>query len=393
MINQTLLWLLALPVILALVIFILRRNYEDAWVPCVAFAFIGLLVTSGIFFISKGGQTSDVEIWNGKVVSKDRKHGTYEESYECNCRNVTSTYTETVYSTDSKGKTTSRQVTKTKTEKICDTCYRTHYTVKWTCTTTVGGFLIDSEDSLTRLVYNTPNPPRYTIIKEDDPVSRTHPYTNYIQAVPNSLFAPASADLKAKFASLLPKYPDHVYDIYHVDRFLTPGWAPADAKQWNADISMALREIGPAKQVNLIVVIAKTSDANYEYALRDYWEGVNKNDVVVLIGSTAYPKIDFVRIISWTKNEIFKVELRDQIQAKGVINRDIVQMSAAQISKNFERRHMREFEYLDGEIDPPQWIVFTILFLIFGGAGALWWFLPDLVGNGKMRRGISRRYT
>jgi hypothetical protein len=82
---------------------------------------------------------------------------------------------------------------------------------------------------------------------------------------------------------------------------------------------------------------------------------------VVLIGSTAYPKIDFVRIISWTKVELFKIELQDAIMAKGTIDQSIVDMAVAQINKNFDRRRMREFAYLENMIEPPDWVIYTIL--------------------------------
>ena len=370
MINQTLLWLLALPVICAIIIYVTRRDMRDAWLPATIFGVVGLIVVASGFYISKGSQTGDVELWNGQVVSKNRAHGEYTRSYECNC-------TETCT-----GSGNNRTCTKT-----CQTCYEDHYTVNWSCATTVGGYTIDAKDWTNRGVYLLPDPPRYTSIQKGDPVAKRMSYVNYVQAVPNSLFTPAAADLKARFANMLPAYPDNVYDFYRVDRFVTVGWAPADKAQWNQDISLGLRELGPKKQVNTIIVVAKTADPSYEYALTDHWEGVNKNDVVLLIGSTQYPKIDFVRVISWTKNENFKVQLRDAVMDKGTIDRSIVPLMFEHVSKNFERRRMREFEYLDGEIDPPDWLVYTLIALVLGGAAAVWFFIPQLVGGGlTMRR-------
>ena len=352
MINTTLIWLLVVPVILGIILFIIKRDDSNSYPIIGAYVGLALVVVVTAFFVSKGSKTWDTEIWNGQVVSKDRTHGTYEESYQCNCRTVTSG--------SGKNQTTSTQ---------CDTCYRTHYTVKWSCDTTVGGYSIDSKDWTNRGVYLVPDPSRYTEIQKGDPVAREHRYTNYIQAVPNSLFTPAAADLKAKFKPLIPKYPDSVYDFYKINRFFAPGLSVPDAQQWNQDISLALRERGPKKQVNAIVVVAKTNDPNYEYALRDAWEGANKNDVVLIIGSTEYPKIDFVRVLSWTKNETFKIELRDAVLEKGTVDRTIIPLMMEQIDKNFERRHMAEFEYLDGEIDPPMWLIVVLLALTTIGAG------------------------
>ena len=368
MINQTLLWLLALPVICALVVFFLRRDVRDAWIPCLIYGVVAMAIVAGGFFISKGSKTSDIELWNGQVTSKERVHGSYVRSYECNCTETCS------------GSGQNRTC-----QKTCQTCTEDHYTVHWNCATTVGSYTIDSKDWTNRGVYNLPDPYRYKIIEPGDPVAKRMTYVNYVQAVPNSLFTPAAADLKERFKHMLPAYPDNVYDFYRVDRFVTVGWAPADRAQWNQDISLGLRELGPRKQVNAIIVVAKTDDVSYEYALRDHWEGVNKNDVVLLIGSTQYPKIDFVRVISWTKNEAFKIELRDAVMEKGTIDRSIIPMMFAQINKNFERRRMREFAYLDGEIDPPDWLVYLLITLVVGAGAALWYFLPQLNG-GYMRR-------
>jgi len=349
--NQTLIWLLVIPIVLALVLYIAARNKEEAPMFSGIYAAVGLTLVLSCFFISTGSKVWDTEVLNGKVVSKDREHGTYEESYECRCR--------TVSSGSGKNKTTSR---------VCDTCYRTHYTVEWNVNTTIGDYQIDKLDRTSRSVYHEPDPSRYTVVQTGDPAAKTHQYTNYVQAVPNSLFTPAAADLKKKFAGLIPAYPDKIYDLYKVDRFLTPGWSIADTAAWNADISNILRDLGPKKQVNLIVVVAKTDDPNYEYALRDAWEGANKNDVVLIVGSTQYPKIDFVRVLSWTKNETFKVQLRDAVMDKGTIDRSLVTMCASQIEQNFVRRQMKEFEYLSGEIDPPDWLVTTLIALLIVGA-------------------------
>ena len=361
MINQTLLWLLILPLIIGLIIFALRRNSAEVIKICGGYTLIAVIVVLIGFFVSTGVQTHDIEIWNGKVVSKERINDHYTKSYDCNCTR------------DSKGNSS------------CQTCYEDRYTVEWKCGTTLGEYQLEKLDKSRKSVWDTPDIQRYTVIQKGDPVAKRMSYVNYVQAVPNSLFTPSTGELKAKFKGLLPAYPDNVYDFYKLNRFITPGWAPADAAQWNEAISLGLRELGPKKQVNTIIVIAKTSDPDYEYALRDAWEGVNKNDVVLLIGSAAYPKIDFVRVISWTKSEAFKIELRDAVDAKQTIDRSIVPMMFTQIEKNFERRHMKEFKYLDGEIDPPDWLVWLLIAIVVGG-GVVTWVKMDQFSGGFNRR-------
>ena len=370
MINQALLWYLLIPLLsgVGLWLALRHRGVSDPWIPSVAVGGFGAVVLVIAFFASQGVATSDVEIWNGQVTAKERLHGSYQRPYDCNCYTTPRVCTGSGNNRSCSGG-----------DRRCQTCYEDRYTVHWNCSTTIGGFTIDSRDRTSRSVYLTPDPQRWSIIQPGDPASKTSMYTNYVQAVPSSLFTPSSADLKARFANLIPKYPDQIYDFYKINRFLTPGYSVPEAALWNNDISMMLRELGPKKQVNAIVVIAKTDDPNYEYALRDAWQGANKNDVVLVIGSKNYPTIDFVRVISWTKNEMFKVELRDNVQELGTIRREAVMgLLQTQIAKNFERRRMREFEYLKAEIDPPTWVLMMIVVLILGAMGGAYAFCTGM---------------
>jgi hypothetical protein len=271
--------------------------------------------------------------------------------------------------------------------------------VNWSCDTTIGKFTIDSKDSTWSSVYNTPDPARFTSIIKGDPVSKQHNYTNYVQAVPESLFTAGDSATRAKYAKMTPAYPDKIYDIYKIDRFVQVGFAFTDAAAWNLDISNMLRELGPRKQVNVIVVAVKTNDPNYMYALRDAWEGVNKNDVVLLIGSEDGQKIAWVDVISWTKKELFKIQLRDEVMALGTIDRTkIMPIIQRQIETGFERRRMKEFEYLSNEIDPPTWLTALIVVVLCAGYGGGAWYLTRVARpmsgrpyNWARTQGVYRR--
>ena len=356
MVNVNILWFSLLPILVCAILWntVPLNSVKDKSIMSGIFFAFSLLFITLAFLISSGVATSDIEIWNGKITSKDRIHDHHLESYECNCRT-----------------TTSGSGQDARTTTTCDTCYTDHYTVAWVCNSTLGPYEIDKKDWTSRAVYALPNPARWSSINIGDPAAKRHRYTNYVQAVPESLFKSSPEKLKLQFASLTPAYPDSVYDFYKINRVLAPGHSVPDLADWNNDISMMLRDLGPSKQVNVIVVIAKSDNSNYEFALRDAWEGANKNDVVLVIGSKEYPKIDFVRVISWTKNEKFKIELRDNVQDLEQVNRpEIVKILQAQIVKNFERRHMKDFEYLQNEIDPPAWVLaITAVLIILAGVG------------------------
>jgi hypothetical protein len=357
MFNLTLIWFMLLPLAGSVVVWALTGRQRQSLIAGGIFGLVSALVIIAAFAVSHGVKTSDTEIWNGKITSKDRVHGSYVRTYDCNCVQSCS------------GSGSSRSCTTT-----CQTCTEDHYTVNWQCGSTVGPYTIDSADWTNSGVYALPSPRRWVDIGIGDPVARSHSYTNYVQAVPESLFRPSGETLKKQFASLIPAYPSDVFDFYRINRFLTPGYSTPDAPAWNASLSELLKDRGPKKQVNAVIVVAKTADANYAYALRDAWLSAKKNDVVLVIGSSAWPKIDFVDVISWTKNELFKVQLRDSVMALGTIQRQpILDILATQIDTNFERRHMSEFKYLEAEIDPPTWLLWLLAVAIAGAvAGTIY---------------------
>ena len=97
-------------------------------------------------------------------------------------------------------------------------------------------------------------------------------------------------------------------------------------------------------------------------------------------------KIEFVDVVSLTKSEIFKIELIDQITEQDTIHREaILNAVEKQIEKNFERRRMRDFEYLKGAIDPPVWLMTALLIVLIAGYGVATYFF-SLKRIGRPRR-------
>jgi hypothetical protein len=358
-------WYLLAPLLLsAITIFILHRvSNHMTWGKAFAFAAGGLvisaLILSGAFYAGKGAKTHDTEIWNGQVTSKARVHGTYTRSYSCNCRTTTS----------GSGKNSSTTTT-------CDTCYEDHWTVHWGCNSNIGPFTIDDKDWTSPAVYALPDPQRYTRIQPGDPVSKTHGYTNYIKAVPETLFKPAQGDLKARFKGMVPEYPMEIYDIYHVNRVIPVGVSIPSLQEWNDKLSDALKTLGPAKQANAVIVIVKTNDPSYFYALQDAWLNGKKNDIVLVIGAPDFPnKAAWVNVMALSQDDIFQVKLRDDILALPQLTPDaVISTLKSEAMATFKRKHMRDFAYLDAEIDPPAWVMELALAFIVMAYGGFWFF-------------------
>lgn len=309
------------------------------------------LVISFVYALGVYGQTYDVEIWNGKITGKTREHGHYQQAYSCNCRETCS------------GTGSSRSCSTT-----CDTCYEDRYTVDWTANSTIGSFRIDRKDWSSRAVYLLPDPKRYTEINKDDPCSDRRSFTNYVRAVPESLFH-ANPLLSKKYAGMIPNYPDDIYDIYHINRVFGVGFNLPESKQWNQALSHSLKDLGTGKQANAIVLFVKGAEPDYQYALESAWVGGKKNDIIILIGISEWPNIQWAAVSSWTKSEIFKVQLRDDIMALEKVDRaQVLALFEKHTAQSFQRREMKEFEYLKDEIEPPMWVI--ILALILGLAAS-----------------------
>lgn len=301
---------------------------DVTWQEMILNIVIVVAVSTAVWMLGKNYVTADVEIWNGQVTGKEKEWVHCSHSYSCNCR------------TDSRG------------NRSCDTCYEHANDWDWTVETTAGDFTIDRIDRR-----GSQEPPRWTAVEVGHPVAKAHTFTNYVKAVPQSLFNPNQQAL-SKYGAEVPGYPSGVYDYHYVDRVLSAGVNIPNVNEWNRSLALMLRELGPAKEVNVIIVVTKNADPMFEYALQGKWLGAKKNDVVVILGTPNYPEIQWVRVVSWTDNQLFKVQLRDDLQDLKVVDQNkVLGIIDTNIRKSFVRKQMRDFEYLESEILPPDWVI------------------------------------
>lgn len=288
--------------------------------------------------------TTDVELWNGRIVAKARQVVSCRHSYECNCTNVCS------------GSGKSRSCT-----RICQTCYEHPYDVDWRISA-------DTNESLTINTIDRQGlrePPRWTAAYVGEPFSSSHEYTNYILANPDSVLLGGKGDIE-RFKALLPKYDATVFDYYRAHHVINMGVPNVDMNVWNWLVNEINGDLGPKKQVNVTVVLAKTDDPQYTLALKDQWLGGKKNDAVVVIGSLDGHKIAFSDVISWSPNGLFGVTLKDDILQAGSLdnNRDgIAKAIRTDVQDKFQRMHMKDYQYLVRSFQPSS-TAMMVLFIL-----------------------------
>lgn len=292
-------------------------------------------------------RTSDVETWNGVVAGKQKSSEHCCHPYCCQtCQSC---------STDSKGNTTCHSY-------CCQTCYWHSYDVRW-----------DAWSSNSENIYangcNSPStgePERYTAIRIGEPTAVEHEFTNYIKGNPDSLLRREGA--MNNFGLKIPPYPQ-VYDLYRSQRFLTVGVKVPDPVGLNERLSEINAKWGAPKKVNIITVVVREADEKYLEALREAWLGGKINDIVVVVGLyDDSSTIAWAGVISWTKSEQVKVDLRNAIMALGQFDpQKFLQVVEQEVSSKYEHRRISDFEYLKASIEPSStaktviWVLSLVL--------------------------------
>lgn len=342
-------------------------KFDICWKEFALQIVAGVVAVSLIWCIGFFSKAGDQEILNGAVTGKNVAYErcytnmvarVCRNSYDCNC------YTVCTPTTDSKGNVTGQSCT-----TYCDTCYRYPWEKNYDVQTSIGNYTISRVDDQGRNM-----PARFSRVQVGDPAARTHNYQNWVKAASNSLFRDSAAAAE-RYEGRLPTYPIRIYDYYNVDRFVQVGTRLSNARQWNAQISRANSVLGPRKQMNLIIVVANNVDTDYAYALRYHWTGLKKNDAVVFIG-TRNNVVSWVEVLSWSKNPAYEVRTREYLTQFNGLPVTSIQPAAftEQLKQiglaNFERRPMKDFEYLRGDITPPTWLIWlSIIFSVILGVG------------------------
>lgn len=356
---ETFYLILLVPVIVALIAR-LKFKITITWIETGVQILLVSVILTGVWFAGTYSQTHDTEIWNGEVAAKVRNHGHYIRTYQCNC-----------YTTCS-GSGSNQSCT-----QHCSTCYEDHYTVDWFLKSNIGKIRLKYRDSLSRRVYKETDPAIYTAAYVGEPCSTENSYTNYIKAVPESIFNMKDTSGFEHFADLIPQYPV-MYGKYHVDHVLAMGIEDIKLRDWNNYLAEKTKILGPAKQANVIFIIVNTADQIYRHALETAWLGGKKNDVIVMAGVTNYPKIDWVDTITLGQNagnSLMTVEMRDELMTIGSIEDHVTILDTISkvIMTRFDRKPMTNYEYLKDDIEPPTWVMILAFILAFVLSAGLTW--------------------
>lgn len=344
--------LLAIPVLIALLAFAFGKGeitLKEFGIHLLVQLIIAIISAAIIYHYN----VTDIETLNGSVTNKERVRVHCRHSYPCNPYPCA--------------------CGKSGCSTCWHTCYLHSYDIDWDVYTNIGDFTIDTIDS-----QGLKEPPRWTVVQKGDPVVRHNSYDNYIKGAPGTLFK--YQGLTEKYASIMATYPASIYDYYKKDRVVTINYPLQDLKGWNEDLSKLNSKVGYDKECNVILVIGSKIDRDYFYALSQHWIGGKKNDIIVVIDMDG-TRIEWVQIMAWTDQELFKVRLRDEIYIMATLDRAmLMQLIDNNVRKLYVRKSMKDFQYLQASIKPTttQWIWAMVIGVIASIFLAIFFYREDV---------------
>ncbi len=321
-----LLTLIAVPAVLGLfgkLIFRHKVSWKE-YALMEAMAIVFLLLS---YSIAKSANLVDEEIWNGVITGRSTVRVGCGHSYTCNC----------MPTMDSKGNISID----------CDTCYKHNNDFSWALSTSTGETIyinrIDEQ--------GVKAPPRWEQAYVGEAVAVKRSYFNYVRKEPGLVLRGIEKVDASRYQ--IPEYPLGIYDYYRLNRFLSVGYDEPSAPVWNDLLQKANSRLNPKKEVNLIVIAAKT-DAQFEYALEEAWLAGKKNDVIVILGVPEPPRISWVGVVSWSVSDEFRSDLSGKIMAIGNLDRRDEVLGAVEqmVNEKFVRRPMAQIKLQLATLEP-----------------------------------------
>ena len=224
-----------------------------------------------------------------------------------------------------------------------------------------------------------------------------HDYVNYLKGA--ETLHKRSGGNTIGFEKLLLDYPrtyKSVYGNINLDRVLVTNGLSVPTK-WKVEVDksldLVLTDLGAKKEVNVLIYLVNTKDQSFTYALEESWINGKKNDVIVLIGTTNFPDVDWVSILAWTEIEEFKIVLRDSIidlddlnNSKIFVDTIVSQISLPGEKGGFVRMSMDKLQYLVSDITIPWWAnVLVVVFSMFLSWLVSWALINNEIQNWRKR--------
>jgi energy-coupling factor transporter transmembrane protein EcfT len=303
-------------------------------------------ITILLYFIVFHSNVRDYIIVHGFITEKVRDHGSYKESYQCNCTTVCS------------GSGNSRTCSPS-----CQTCYRTVYTVNWYVKSTIGNIDIDYSTSYLPTIYLSSDSDIYSKSYVGEHCARVGGFKNYIKGAPDSLFNANKFNVATKLS--VPDYPN-IYNKYKTENVFNINTS-INANEYRTMLQNELKTLALQKGINIILVFVN-SESSFKNVVEKKWIGGKQNDLIVVMGIDE-TKIQWVEPFTYglsIGNQMLISVVRDSLQGKVLSPDYVVNTITDSVEKHYVKKSSEDFKYLAKSINPKGWqlAIITVLQLL-----------------------------
>jgi hypothetical protein len=160
-------------------------------------------------------------------------------------------------------------------------------------------------------------------------------------------------------------------------------WPWKEAFNKDADYTNAV--LGPKKQVRIWYVLFDNKPSLTGRWQESYWQGGNKNEFVICVSLDKAGKVQWCHVFSWTDNRYPVVKVQHLIAEQGIFDPLKTNLEVEKILQaQFERKHFKDFSYL--EIEPTNAaIIWTyILVILFSVGSSVWIIMNEIDEDTKL---------
>lgn len=216
--------------------------------------------------------------------------------------------------------------------------------------------------------------------ERSDAITKEGSYTNKIRAS-HSVFK--FEDIEPEDASKMGLYDYPAVNDYRQSVVLG----------WNVD-AMTERKLqyingfyGSKKQFKMFILFFKGKSMDIVHKQRSYWEGGNKNEFVICMGTNNFGGLEWVKCFSWMDKPELEVEVESYLSSQENIDlKAFSEWMPKQVEEHWHRKDFKDFDYLQVELTETQlWWVMIIIMLY--NIGMAIWIVFNEIENDRIDHG------
>ena len=196
-------------------------------------------------------------------------------------------------------------------------------------------------------------------------LSSEHDYKNKVKAS-RSIFKFEDIDYQQARKLGLFEYPDIVlYDQNPVLGLKIP-------KNQEKAMRWLNGYYGERKQFRVFVLFFMNKPEEIVEKQRSYWQGGNKNELVVCVGIDKNKNVKWCNAFSWCDSPVVGVKSRDWFMSNPVNLEKYAEYIGPIVEKEWHRKNFEDFDYLTIELTDVQYWAIIIILLIFNIVMSSW---------------------